>query len=266
MNRPFLKWAGNKYQIIEKILRHLPTGKRLIEPFVGSGAVFLNTNYNSYLLSDMNGDLINLYKILQTEGDQFIQYCQQFYKTETNSENFFYQYRDKFNATVNKKLKAALFIYLNRHGFNGLCRYNSSGKFNVPFGRYKQISLPIDRMQTFHKKSRKTEFIQQDFLATLAQAKPGDIVYCDPPYVPLSNTANFTNYHTLQFGEAQQIALADAAKKLSKKDVQVVISNHDLPFTRELYAGAHFESFELRRLISSDGQNRNAVKELIAVF
>lgn len=267
MNRPFLKWAGNKYQVIDKILKHLPPGKRLIEPFVGSGAVFLNTNYESYLLADANEDLINLYQLLQHDGENFIDYCHQFYHSKANTKENYLSYRTLFNETTDKKLKAALFIYLNRHGFNGLCRYNSSGKFNVPFGTYvRKPTLPVDRMLQFQQKSQQVEFRQQNFLDTLSQAKKGDIVYCDPPYVPLSNTANFTSYHKLQFGETEQIALANVAKKLSRKGVHIIISNHDLPFTREIYAGAHFESFNLQRLISSDSQNRNWVKELISIF
>lgn len=267
MNRPFLKWAGNKYKTLERILRHLPAGKRLIEPFVGSGSVFLNSNYDSYLLADANGDLINLFEILQNDGEGFIKYCQQFYHATANTKEAYIEYRSKFNDSKNKKLRSALFIYLNRHGFNGLCRYNSSGIFNVPFGTQKtKPILPVDRMLEFQKKSAQATFVKQDFLKTLKQAKKGDVIYCDPPYVPLSITANFTSYHTNQFGEAEQIALANAAKELAKKNISVIISNHDTPFTRELYAGAHFESFELQRLISSDAQNRNWVKELIAVF
>lgn len=267
MNRPFLKWAGNKYQTIERILRHLPTGKRLIEPFVGSGAVFLNSNFDAYLLADANGDLINLYQILQTKGKKFIEYCQQFYHETANTRENFNDYRTQFNTTTNKKLKAALFIYLNRHGFNGLCRYNSSGIFNVPFGTYvRKPELPVERMLGFYQHVKQATFVQQNFLKTLAQAKKGDVVYCDPPYVPLSPTAKFKEYGPLCFGTTEQIQLADTAKSLAKKGVRVILSNHDTPFTREIYAGAHFESYELQRLISSDSKNRGFVKELIAVF
>lgn len=268
MNRPFLKWAGNKYQTIDRILRQLPAGNRLIEPFVGSGAVFLNSTYKSYLLADANFDLINLYQYLQQEGQCFIDYCQQLYRhANANTQEMFLQYRADFNKATDNKLRAALFIYLNRHCFNGLCRYNSKGIFNVPFGRYaKSPEFPEDRMLEFQQQAKKAQFMHQDFLETLKQAKKGDVVYCDPPYVPLSATACFKTYNALSFGESEQIQLAEAAKALAKKGIPVIISNHDLPFTRELYAGAHFESFSLQRLISSDAANRNWVQELIAVF
>ena len=136
--RPFLKWAGNKYRIIDQIRRKLPQGKRLIEPFVGSAAVFLNTDYERYLLTDTNADLIELYKLLKKEGKDFIEYSNSFFTDKNNNEEHYYNYREVFNTTDDCALKSALFIYMNRHGYNGLCRYNSQGKFNVPFGSYKK--------------------------------------------------------------------------------------------------------------------------------
>ena len=133
--KPFLKWAGGNYRLIDRIQSVLPAGNRLIEPFVGSGAVFLNTNYKSNLLTDSNPDLINLFKNLQNEGQNFINYCSSFFVPENNNELAFYQFREEFNTTTDIRKKSALFGYLNRHCFNGLCRYNSKGGFNVPFGR-----------------------------------------------------------------------------------------------------------------------------------
>jgi len=134
--RPFLKWAGNKYQILHRIQQHLPAGKRLVEPFVGSGALFLNSDYERYLLADSNLDLINLYNLLKKEGPNFIEYCQGLFVDKHNNPDIYYQYRLEFNTTNDVRRKSALFIYLNRHGYNGLCRYNSKGGFNVPFGLY----------------------------------------------------------------------------------------------------------------------------------
>ena len=128
--RPFLKWAGGKYRIIERIRELLPEGERLVEPFVGSGAVFLNTRYPTYLLADSNPDLINLYRILQTEGEAFIAYCKRNFTARNNSPESYYRLRDVFNTTRDLRRKSALFVYLNRHGYNGLCRYNAKGRFN----------------------------------------------------------------------------------------------------------------------------------------
>lgn len=266
MKRPFLRWAGGKYLILNQILMHLPKAKRLVEPFVGSGTVFLNTDYPNYLLADSNSDLINVFTMLQKHKKKFIDYCKPLFESDANTKKKYYQNRDAFNTTNDIKLKAALFIYLNRHGFNGLCRYNSKGKFNVPFGKLRHPELPIHRMLEFKDKSINAEFISQDFHHTFKQLKKGDVVYCDPPYVPLSETSNFTAYDKLLFGRQQQLELMSAAKDAAKKGIPVIISNHDLPFTRELYKDAHIESFEVQRMISSNAQNRSRVKELVAVF
>ncbi len=264
--KPFLKWAGGKYRLVELIKKNLPAGNRLIEPFVGSGALFLNTEYSANLLSDSNPDLINLFKLLQKEGQGFISYCQEFFVQENNTELAFYQLREEFNSTNDLRRKAALFVYLNRHCFNGLCRYNSKGGFNVPYGRYSKPKLPENEMLYFHEKSKNAIFEVADFVTTMKKAKSGDVVYCDPPYVPLSATSSFTSYSKGGFGLDEQNALADMAKELQKKGITVVISNHDTVFTNEVYHPAKIITFDVQRFISSDTKNRNAVGELLAVF
>ena len=144
--KPFLKWAGGKYRIIDKIISALPKKKTLIEPFVGSGAVFLNTEYENYILADTNTDLISLYLILQEHGIEFIRFTESLFSDTNNHEKVFYELRNEFNITKDVERKAAIFVYLNRHCFNGLCRYNSKGEFNVPFGRYSKPYFPFQEM------------------------------------------------------------------------------------------------------------------------
>jgi DNA adenine methylase len=264
--KPFLKWAGGKYRLVDLIKSTLPKGNRLIEPFVGSGALFLNTEYSANLLADSNPDLINLFKLLQKEGQAFIGYCQQLFVPENNTEPAFYKLREEFNATNDLRRKAALFVYLNRHCFNGLCRYNAKGGFNVPYGRYTKPALPEKEMFYFYEKSQHAVFEVADFITTMEKAKTGDVVYCDPPYVPLSATSSFTSYSKGGFGLDEQNALAEMAKKLQTKGITVVISNHDTPFTNEVYHPAKIITFDVQRFISSDTKNRNAVGELLAVF
>ena len=194
MVRPFLKWAGNKYRIMDHIQNMLPEGERLVEPFAGSGAVFLNTDYREYLLADNNADLISLYQILSDQGEAFIETCSRLFRDATNKEAYYYRRRDEFNKTRNAVRKAALFIYLNRHGYNGLCRYNSKGGFNVPFGRYKKPYFPAKEMFVFHAKAKNARFVHLDFATVFNDLLIGDVVYCDPPYVPLSKSSNFTAY------------------------------------------------------------------------
>jgi DNA adenine methylase len=264
--KPFLKWPGGKYRLAPLILEALGPGKRLIEPFVGSGAVFLNGSYEDYLLADSNADLINVYRQLTRGGEKFIDYARSFFHADTNTAGAYYGFRSVFNDTRDPRLRAALLIYFNRHGYNGLYRYNGKGAFNVPFGRYKKPLFPEQAMLNFIEKSRKARFVQQDFREVMQRAKPGDVCYCDPPYLPVSATSNFTAYSAGGFGWDDQVELAARARALAGKGVRVVLSNHDLPEVRELYAGAHIESVAVQRNISQKGDRRVKVDEVIAVF
>lgn len=266
MIRPFLKWAGNKYQIIDKIKSVLPEANRLIEPFVGSGAVFLNTDFKNYLLSDFNEDLIQVYLYLQSDGKKFIADCKKYFDVKYNHAEIFYELRSTFNTTNDVRLKSALFIYLNKHCFNGLCRYNSKGEFNTPFGKYVKPYFPEREMNFFHEKSQNAIIKQADFSEALLSAKKGDVVYCDPPYLPLSKTANFTSYSAGVFGEEQQQKLANLAEELSAQSIPVIVSNHDTAFTREAYKKAVIHTFEVQRYISCKGASRARVSEVLAVF
>ncbi len=266
-NRPFLKWAGNKYRVLPHIQEILPQGKRLIEPFAGAAAVFLNTNYSRYLISDNNPDLINLYNILKTDGEKFIKKCRRLFTEKNNNEEQYYKFREEFNRTKNIQRRAILFLYFNRHGYNGLCRYNLKGGFNVPFGRYNKPYFPEKEMLFFHKKSRKAIFKHSNFSNIMKKARSGDVIYCDPPYVPLTKSANFTSYSAGGFNEAQQLQLADIAKKLSAKGISVLISNHNTSFTQRSYSSAlAIKKFSVRRFISCKGSQRNKAAELLALF
>jgi len=265
--RPFLKWAGGKTRIVDRIRDVLPEGQRLIEPFVGSGALFLNVEFRCYLLADANRDLINCYQQVQSGGAEFVERCAAYFTPANNSADAYYELRDRFNATVDPLERAALFVYLNRHGYNGLCRYNSSGGFNVPFGRYAKPYFPEEEMLSFWRKSALCRFQVADFLRTMDSAEPGDVVYCDPPYVPLSSTANFTSYSADSFNLESQRALAEKATELAHRGIPVIISNHDTPFTRSIYEDAdELSYFEVQRHISCDGSNRSKAAELLAVF
>lgn len=265
--KPFLKWAGGKYRCLHHVIPSLPKGGRLIEPFTGSGAVFLNAPHQNFLLAEANPDLVSLYQHLQREGLPFIQYCKSFFSKKNNCAEVYYAYRLEFNQTkLGARRRAALFLYLNRHGYNGLCRYNLSGQYNVPFGRYIKPYFPEHELAHFYQKSQSAHFIKADFRKTFLEAKPGDVIYCDPPYVPLSHSSQFTAYTRQKFNAAAQKDLATLAKASAKKGVPVVISNHDTPFTREIYQGGKLHSFPVQRNISCKGSQRHAVHELIAVF
>ena len=264
--KPFLKWAGGKYRIIDRIKAALPDGLRLIEPFCGSTAVFMNTSYAENIIADSNADLINVFTHVQSGGSGFINDCRQLFTPRNNKSESFYLLRQEFNTTDNLYRKAALFIYLNRHCFNGLCRYNSKGQFNVPFGRYTKPHFPEVEIMAFAEKSQTAQFRNSDFVSTMENARMGDVVYCDPPYVPLTSTSNFTSYTTAGFGMKDQQKLADMAQVLQNRGIPVIISNHDTDFTRTAYSSAQLDYFKVQRLISSNGSNRGKANELLAIF
>ncbi len=267
--RPFLKWAGNKFRIIDKVRRKLPAGRRLVEPFTGSGAVFLNTDYEEYLLCDSNRDLIELYTILRDEGDKFIAEARHYFDGRHNNEASYYELREEFNLARSHEKRSVLFLYLNRHGYNGLCRYNSKGRFNVPFGRYKRPYFPEKELRAFHQKAQRAEFLLNDFEQTMVETKKGDVVYCDPPYVPLSASANFTSYAAGGFSMEQQQRLAELAQNSALRGIPVVISNHSTELSRRIYreAGADCgRAFSVQRYISCNGKRRNKASELLALF
>jgi DNA adenine methylase len=266
--RPFLKWAGSKYNCLERVLRALPTStsSRLIEPFSGSAVIFMNTNYASHLLAESNLDLIQIYSNLKKNGSSFIDTCRHYFTPETNCKEYYYQARSQFNSLPNSEEKSALFLYLNRHGYNGLCRYNSKGIYNVPFGLYAKPYFPQQEMLHFHQKSITAEFLLSDFRITFELAEPGDVIYCDPPYVPITPTAQTFAYTEKKFSEEDQIELAGLAQQAASRGIPVIISNHDTEFTRHHYKKAALESFNVARWINCQTDLRQPVKELLAVF
>ena len=268
LKRPFLKWAGAKTSLVAAIREAVPPiAHRLIEPFVGSGAVALNLGFEQSLLADANRDLVDVYRELKRGGERFSEECAALFTKGNNSAEAFYPFRAEFNATRDRRRRAALFVYLNRHGYNGLCRYNASGGFNVPFGRYKLPRFPRHEMLAFHAVLQRCIILHADFRDVLAQAGAGDFVYCDPPYVPVSATAHFTAYAKAGFGPQDQRDLAACCREARLRGAVVVLSNHDTPETRLLYADAD-ERRELlvARRISCDGANRNKARELLVVY
>ena len=267
-SKPFLKWAGGKFKLAPTIIPLFDYQNKsvLIEPFLGAGSIFLNSPFTSYQLSDVNPDLINLFTLIQHEGDSFIEFSKQFFTVDNNSETAFYAHRDLFNTTSDTRLKSALFIYLNKHCFNGLCRYNRKGEFNVPFGRYSSIQFPDSELKSFYLKSKRATFTSQRFEAALSSANSDSVVYCDPPYAPLADKDGFTNYSGTEFTKEDQVTLATMARAAALRGAQVIISNHDTPFTRELYEGANILTIDVARNIGSQSASRIKVKELIAVF
>lgn len=266
-NRAFLKWAGGKYGLIEDIRRHLPPGNKLIEPFVGAGSVFLNTDYKQYLLNDINSDLITLYKTVQTSVDGYVEDVEKLFCAHNNDPDRYYAFRQEFNDSTDGYTRAVLFLYLNRFGYNGLCRYNLSGKFNVPFGRYKAPYFPKKELYLFAEKSQKAVFTCEAYTRSFARARKNNVIYCDPPYAPISKTAYFTQYSGNGFSLKDQHDLAKLAhKSITRKSIPVLISNHDTDDTRKYYRDAEITELRVSRSISQKGHKRQKVNELFALY
>ncbi len=266
-NRAFLKWAGGKYNLIEPITSLLPEGNKLVEPFVGAGSVFLNTDYPSYVLNDVNPDLIALFKTIKRRPQTFIHDARKLFSSRHNDDETYYALRREFNASSDSYFRSLLFLYLNRHGYNGLCRYNRSGQFNVPFGQYRKPYFPQHEIELFAVKAQRAVFTCMSFEKVFRRARKGDVVYCDPPYAPLTATANFTSYASAGFSLDQQHELARrAASAAHQRGIPVLISNHDTDLTRLLYADADLKSLQVSRFISPKADGRTKVAELLALY
>lgn len=275
--RPFLKWAGGKFRLMPKISHYFAQhhSTMLVEPFLGAGAVFLNAPHSKFMLNDLNKDIINLYNILKKNGPDFITEAKKLFQSKTNQKKIYLDYRKQFNQSTCAFERSLFFLYLNRHGYNGLCRYNQALEFNVPFGQYTCPYFPEKELYLFVQKAQKAQFTQLDFKAffkqLISKIKSGRLsqqlmIYCDPPYVPLNKTARFTQYAGTLFEEQSQVELANFAEQLAKLGATVVISNHDTDFTQDLYQKAEIISFEVNRNISCNPNNRVPVRELLAVF
>ncbi|BDM65914.1 site-specific DNA-methyltransferase (adenine-specific) [Shewanella sp. NFH-SH190041] len=253
--------------MVDALNRHLPAGQRLVEPFVGAGSVFLNTEYDEYLLCDINQDLIDLYNIVKRQPETYIQAAKALFVDRMNNKEAYYDARKHFNSSCDPFLRAIYFLYLNRHGFNGLCRYNQKGEFNVPFGSYKKPYFPEKEIRIFAEKAQRAEFRCISYEQAFELVTDGDVIYCDPPYAPLSTTASFTTYVGAGFSLDDQALLARYSRHTAlERGIPVLISNHDIPLTRELYHGARLESIQVQRNISQKGSARTKVDELMALY
>ena len=265
--KTFLKWAGNKSSVVDKIAPYL-IGETLIEPFSGSCAVSLNSSFKNYICNDINADMINMYHLVQNNAEDYIEKVKTLFKNGNDRERY-NELRTLYNTTTNKDLKSEIFLYLNRHCFNGLCRYNKKGEFNTPFGSYTSPYFPEKELSEFHNYTKNTfEFLSLDFSEIFLRADSKTVIYCDPPYLKLTDTADFTNYAKDGFNYANHLQLRDLAIQYSSEAKStVIISNHDTSETRDLYKDANeIVSFNVKRTISSKATNRTQAPELLAIY
>jgi len=268
---PFIKWAGGKRQLLAELDSRLPESwDTYYEPFVGGGALLVHLENKGLLrkavISDLNSELINLYRVVQdTPGALITALTNEEFQ---NNEAAYKKHKERVNTLIGSRNhsleRAALLIYLNKHGFNGLWRVNRKGKFNVPFGSYTKRSIPSDTsILKFSAMLEKVKVENRDFASAVRTAKKGDFIYFDPPYQPLSKTANFTDYNSRGFPFAEQERLARLFRRLTKKGVRIMLSNSKVPEIEELYADFPIESVNAKRFINCNGERRRGIQEII---
>ena len=283
--KPFVKWAGGKTQLLEKIRTKYPKNiKKYCEPFLGGGAVLLDVLANftpkEVLVNDINKDLINTYKQIQKEPEHIIQQLSElqefFWNAEASERKSFYlKQREKFNTlqldTGKNMEKAALFIFLNKTCFNGLYRVNSKGLFNVPMGSYKWP--PICDEKNIRLCSQLLQNVQiscADFFSVLDFIDSKTFVYLDPPYRPISKTSFFTAYSEFGFTDQEQRKLKNFVDSITKKGAKAVISNSDPKnnniddnFFDDLYKMYKIDRIAAKRMINSRASKRGDINELL---
>jgi len=269
LHKSVLKWAGGKAKVIPFIKSNfvVDPNRRWVEPFIGGGSVFLNIHANDYLLADINKDLVAYYKAVQSKKTEFIE-CAKSLFTETTTPEQFYKRRDEFNSIRSGSIrKAALFFYLNRAGYNGLCRYNIKGEYNAPFGGPRNYQVPEEAFNYLCFKLAAVEVTALSYVNLLPQTGQGDQIYCDPPYAKL-NASSFTKYSGNAFTKEDQTQLADLLVEAHGRGAKVGISNNFTQETEELYRSRGFKIYttDTYRSIAAAGTVRTRVKEILAVL
>jgi DNA adenine methylase len=270
---PWIKWVGGKTKLTPTLLDLFP--KKIgtyIEPFIGGGSVYYavaaERRFERAVINDWNAELVGTYKVVRDFPDRLMTELR-YLETEYvgSPEAVYYAWRAKDPKTLTPVELATRFIFLNKAGFNGLYRVNQKGGFNSPWGkRLKVNTFDDENIRACALALGGPLTIRQgDFADAVVEAKPGDCVYFDPPYVPLTPTASFTSYTSVGFGLKDQQRLAQLFKELASKGVRVVLSNSDTPVVRDLYAGLTIHSVMMKRAINSNGEKRGEVGEVIVV-
>lgn len=264
-SKPLLKWSGGKQRLLSQLLPLLPAGGRLIEPFVGAGSVFLAANYDDYVINDANSDLVAMWVALKERPAEFSTRAASFFNEKHRSEAAYLRVRAEFNELVDRFERAVRLPYLNRFGFNGIFRVNRSGAFNTPYGKPVKVpSFPWDQAAAAATKLERCVVLSGGFALPLELAGPGDVVYCDPPYLDSEAGASFTAYTAEAFGREHHRRLAECARQAASRGAHVLISNHDTPEVRRLYEGWDMHAVEVRRSVAAEAASRTIAREIVA--
>lgn len=262
---PVLKWAGGKTQMLDDILNRMPDSYgRYIEPFIGGGALFFKLDDENSVIADSNPELINMYRQVADRCDEVIEAL----KLYKNEEETFYEVRAKNWTECSEVEAAARMLYLNKTCFNGLYRLNKKGLFNTPFGRYKNPNIcNEEKLRAASEVLKKAIIVCGDYLDVLQKyAKKGDFIFLDPPYVPISENADFKRYTKEQFYESDQRNLAQEVDRLVSKGCKVMLTNSNHPLVHELYGKYNIEIIQTKRNINSKGNKRKGEDVIVTTY
>ncbi|OON99256.1 MAG: hypothetical protein ATN35_01555 [Epulopiscium sp. Nele67-Bin004] len=289
--KPFVKWVGGKTQLLPEIRTKYPKGlgvgiKKYCEPFIGGGAVLFDVisqyEFDSILINDINKELMNVYMQIKNNLDLLLEELNilqnEYWNLDIETRKiYFYKKRELFNNTRLRNStaidikKSALFIFLNKTCFNGLYRVNKSGVFNVPMGSYKKpIICDEENLSKIHTALQNVTITTGDYRNCLSFIDENTFIYIDPPYRPISKTANFTSYTENDFNDDEQIALGDFIDEISQRNAKIILSNSDPKnhddedeFFDDLYNSYNISRISAKRMINCKGKNRNNVSELL---
>lgn len=262
--KPILKWAGGKTQMLGDLLPKVPSSYgRYIEPFFGGGAMFFALQPEQAVIADSNPELINLYRQVANHVDDVI--CQ--LKKYENTQEMFYAVRGQDWTMLPEAEAAARTIFLNKTCFNGLYRVNKKGQFNVPFGKYKKPKICDEEgLKAASAALKKAEIVCGDYLLVLEHyAQPGDFVFLDPPYLPISEYSDFKRYTKEQFYEEDHVELAKMVKTLHERGCHVILTNSNHPLVHELYAPFTIDVIQTKRHISCNGSTRKGEDVIVTI-
>jgi DNA adenine methylase len=266
MSKPLIKWVGGKRQLMSKIKELLPENyNRYFEPFIGGGAVFFELKHENSFINDYNPELTNLYLTVKNKPKELIEDL----KKHVNTEEYYFYIRNlDRNHEEYIKLsdveKASRFIFLNRTCFNGIYRVNSKGQNNVPYGKYSNPKIvDEENILSCSKLLETTTIMTGDFENIKVHINPGDLVYLDPPYVPLTDTANFTSYTDKGFDSSMQLRVRELCDYIDSIGAYFIVSNSSAPLVLELYRNYEIQLVSANRSLSASTEGRAKVMEVL---
>lgn len=270
---PFVKWAGGKNQLLDRLQERAPKAfGTYFEPFIGGGALLLDTQPKKAVINDVNNQLLNIYEQLRSDAEKVIAILKEYDSVPCDKERY-YSMRSEYNALIAANTLdaecAAMTIWINKHCFNGLYRVNRKGEFNVPFNN-KTGGVSMDENNLRHigeyLRTADVKILHGDFEAACDKITADDFVYFDSPYVPINETANFTDYTKDGFSYEDHKRLAELFRRLDAVGAKLMLSNHDVPLVHELYAGFKIENIDVRRSINRDASKRVGKEVIITNY